>query len=275
MTEQTPPAVVPCNVRATDKTRDFEIIQVKAGVYERTHVILIETSRDNHLEYCGDRHYGNASILVRAIYMSGDAMRPGEFVGDMGGRMDSNSRSVKLTNGGVIIPGHLRNLHIGSFMFNKIIAWAQEFDENYTIVPISVVAGDAMTSKDKGIRNTFYENAGLRFIWSEGKHGLEGRSDPRLTVADLKLRKYWPNIERDYHLGAVESTWRELALAKDQVKGLRAANRYYRRKINHFHGRMRIAMSIINYPMYGILFLVGLGAGRGMEWVRETFPAWF
>lgn len=274
MTEHIPLAV-PCNVRATDKTEDFEIIQVTAGVYERTHVILIKTSRDNHLEYCGDRQYGKASILVRAVYLAGDAMQPGEFVGDMGGRMDSNGRSVKLTNGGVMIRSNLRNLHIGSFMFNKIIAWAQEFDENYTIVPISVVAADAMSSEDKGIRNTFYENAGLKFIWSKGKECLEGRSDPRLTVADLKLRKYWPNIERDYQLGAIETTWRDLALAKDQVKGLRAANRYYRRQINHFHGRMRIAMSFINYLMYGILFLVGLGAGRGMEWVRETFPAWF
>lgn len=263
---------VPMNIRATDKDTEFEIIQVKAGSYERTHAILIETKRENHLEHSGGLHYGRASIKVRAIYLAGDALRSGDPVGDMGGRMDSHGRSVKLTNGGVMIRDNLRNLHIGSFMFNKIIAWAQEFDETYTIVPIGVVAADAMTEKEKGVRNKFYENAGLKFIWDEGKFGISGRTDPRLTVGDLKYRKYWPNIERDYHLGAIEKTWRDLELAKDKIKGLKLANRYNRRKLNRFEGQLGIAMAFVNWPMYLVIFFVGLVAGRGLEWAQKTFP---
>ena len=266
---------VPFNVRATDKETEFEIIQVKAGSYMRTHVILIETKRENHLEHTGGLHYGRASIQLRAIYLAGDALRSGDLVSDMGGRMDSFSRSVKLTNGGVMVRDNLRNLHIGSFMFNKIIAWAQEFDQTYNIVPIGVIAADAKTEEDMGIRNKFYENAGLKFIWDEGQFGLQGRTDPSLTVRDLKLRKYWPNIERDYQLAAIERIWRDLELAKDRAKVLRAANRYNRHRLNRFEGRLRIALSFVNWPMYVVLLVAGFAAGRGLAWVQSTFPTLF
>lgn len=253
------------------KWSEVEIIEVREerpwGA--REHYLLVETSTSSarvagcELEYC------DASITVRATYLGGvdSSIMSGTLVCDMGGKMNSYQRTVKLTNGGVMVAPAMRGLHVGTYLFHKIISWAKQYDPTYKIVQFPLIAGDA-SAKNKDRRNKLYLNSGIRFVWT-GEPGIAGATAPDLTVGDLVPYAHWPNIQRDHQFSTLDRTWRELAALRERVRGLRASKRYYRREYETIRSRLRAIAGFFNYPLYIGFLVLGLLIGRALGWYQS------
>jgi hypothetical protein len=248
------------NVRISteDTTNSFEIIEVKHEHehYPRTHFLLIETQFKSQNWSSETTSTSTAKIKVRATYLYGSEgiYKAGSLISEMGGEMQSYRKSVRLTNGSVMIDSSMRGLHVGTYLFHKIVSWAKQFDPSYTIVPISVIAGDAYKD-NKDRRNKLYTNSGIKYIW-DGPEGMQGSSDPTLTVANLVAHAHWPNIQKDYGMRSLDKTWQELATLKDKIRGLKASKRYYRLEYRTIRSRLKAIAGFLNVPVcIGCVFL--------------------
>jgi hypothetical protein len=209
-------------------------------------------------------------IKVRATYLYGSEgpQKAGSLISEMGG--ECSGQRVRLTNGSVMVDGSMQGLHVGTYLFHKIVSWAKKFDLSYKIVPISVISGDGH-KKNKERRNKLYGNSGIRFIWDDPEL-RQGRSDPELTVSDLIAYANWPNIKKDYGLLSLDKTWRETSKLKEKVRDLRSSNRYYRREYKTLQSRMKAIAGFLNIPVcIGCLFL-GLAIGKILGWYQQLTP---
>lgn len=261
---------VQLSITSEDKQSEVEIIEVRDehrwGV--RTHYLLVEIlTRSVRVVGCELEHC-DASITARATYLGGSegSAMAGTLICDMGGKMSSYQRAVKLTNGGVMVASSMRGLHIGTYLFHRIISWAKQFDATYKIVQFPLIAGDA-DSENKDRRNKLYLNSGIRFIWS-GEPGVAGTTDPDLMVGDLIPYAHFPNIQKDHRFSALDRTWRELATLRERVRGLRASKRYYRREYETIRSRLRAIAGFVNYPAYILCLILGLIIGRALGWYQ-------
>ncbi len=239
------------------KNSNIEIIQVKdvRTPIEATHYILIETQSHQTVRTGHHQKIIDASIKVRATYISGEwACEAGTLICEMGG--DASSSRVRLTNGLVTIHESMRGLHIGSYLFHKIVFWAKQFDPSTKIAPITLISSDAY-HPNKNRRNSFYGNSGIKFDWHDQNQGA-GVSDPELTVSDLTPHAHWPNITCDSQLHSLDEALKQRALLKDRVRKLRHLNRYYRREFENTYARLKTVANFLNKPFYILFF--GLGA---------------
>ena len=239
------------------KNSDIEIIQVKDArtPIEATHYILIETQSHQIVRTGRHQKIIDASIKVRATYLSGEwGCESGTLICEMGG--DASSSRVRLTNGLVTIHESMRGLHIGSYLFYKIVFWAKQLDPSTKIAPITLLSSDAYHPNKKR-RNDFYSNSGIKFDWHDENQSA-GISDPKLTVSDLTPHAHWPNITCDSRLHSLDEALKQRALLKDRVRKLRHLNRYYRREFENTHARLKQIATLLNKPLYIICF--GLGA---------------
>lgn len=258
------------NFSSEEISNDIEIIEVKStnNYSQDIHYLLIETKLKSSSWSPNGEKIVNSRITVRATYLYGSqgGFKSGQLISEMGGELHHGRRSVKLTNGSVMVDSSMRGLHVGTFIFNKIISWAKQFDPSFTIVPISVIAGDA-GGNNKDRRNKLYTNSGIRFEWHDPKESA-GRSDSTLQVSDLITYTNWPNITKNQGMRALDKTWRELSVLKERNRGLRASQRYYRREYETIRARLRAIASFMNLPMYVICILLGLTIGRVLGWYQ-------
>ncbi|MEL7551954.1 hypothetical protein AAGV37_18940 [Pseudomonas protegens] len=254
------------NLTTEETTKDLEIIEVRNQnrYLESTHYLLIETRLKSATWSLQGTPTTSSNIVVRATYLYGDqgCFKAGQLISEMSGELNDSRKTVKLTNGLVKVDECMRGLHVGTYIFHKIVSWAKQFDPSYTIVPITVISSDA-GNENRDRRNKFYTNSGIRFIW-DGKEGREGRSDPKLTISELTPYSNWPNIKKDYGMRALDKTWRELSILKERTRGLRKTQRYYRREYETIRARLRAIASILDYPMYVIFLFLGLGIGKAL-----------
>lgn len=259
-------AEINVRISTNDTTSTFEIIKVQDEnkYYPRTHYLLIETELKSHIWSSETASTSTSKIKVRATYLYGSdgIYKAGSLISEMGGEMQSYRQSVRVTNGAVMVDSSMRGLHVGTYLFHKIVTWAKQFDPSYNIVPISVIAGDA-DKDNKDRRNKLYENSGIQFIW-DGSAGMQGSSDPTLTVSDLIAYANWPNIQKDYGMRSLDKTWQELATLKVQVQSLKAANRFCRRQYNTIESRLKILAGLISIPLCIGCLLLGLAVGKAI-----------
>lgn len=176
--------------------------------------------------------------------------------------MQSYRQSVRLTNGAVLVDDAMQGLHVGTYLFHKIVTWAKQFDPSYNIVPISIIAGDAYP-ENKDRRNKLYTNSGIKFLW-DGPAGMQGTSDSTLTVSDLIAYANWPNIRKDYGMRSFDKMWQELATLKEKARGLRASKRYHRLEYNTITKRLKVIAGFLSIPIcIGCVFL-GFAIGKAM-----------
>jgi GNAT superfamily N-acetyltransferase len=204
---------------------------------ERFHHILV-TVKTVLARYTGSGpEHQVGSIAVQATYLTGPNSRHGLIAGhisSMGGTFDTYSRSVKITNGSVMVRNGFKGLGIGSFMFDVIVKWALERDLSFKVSPIKVAEVDA-TEENQARRNKFYANFGVLFGAPMNEGIIGGWSDP-MFVGDLKSHTGWASrLDRlDYLNGlwAIGDEIQELLLdarshqyrvenLKDQIAHLR------------------------------------------------------
>ncbi|RVD75435.1 hypothetical protein [Pseudomonas koreensis] len=264
------PVKLNVNLTTEDITKNLEIIEVchRNTHVQDSHYILIETQLKSTTWSLQGTPTASSKITVRATYLYGSQglFKAGQLISEMGGELNDSRKMVKLTNGSVMVDGCMQGLHIGTYIFHKIVSWAKQFAPSYTVAPITVISGDAGKG-NKERRNKLYMNSGIRFIW-EGEEGREGRSDPALTISELTPYANWPNINKDYGMKALDKTWRELSILKERVRGLKKSQRYYRKEYETIRSRLRAIASFLNMPMYAICILLGLGIGKAFGWYQ-------
>lgn len=251
-----------------------EVIRVKDGGHNQEHFLLIETKTSRHRESLGrEEVYETASIEVTAHYLFGSCYDlVGQFVCDMGGSMKSYEKAVKLTNGGVIINiDRLRGLRIGSYMFHKVVAWAQHFEPSYRIVPITLSDGNDADDDNRERRNHFYEKFGLRFNYrtARGVERAGGRTDPDLTVSDLVACRKWPNIEPSYRFEALKKLALQFQKLRDNCKGGFSTARYYKRKATRIEERLKTFAGFINWVAYIVIAFAAFFLGRMFQYLSH------
>ncbi|VVQ23877.1 hypothetical protein [Pseudomonas fluorescens] len=260
------------NFTSEDINNNIEIIEVKyqTTYSEDTHYLLIETKLKSSNWSLQGIPNSSSRITVRATYLYGSrgGVRSGQFISEMGGELNYSQKSVKLTNGSVMIDGSMRGLHVGTYLFHKIVSWAKQFDPAFTVVPISVISGDA-DRENKDRRNKLYTNSGIRFIW-DGAEGMGGQSDPTLKISELIPYANWPNITRNHGLSALDNIWRDFSTLKEKSRGLRASKRYYRREYETIRARLRAIAGFLNFPGYIFCILLGLAIGRALGWYQGS-----
>lgn len=244
----------------------FETIKVTDEKRKATHFILIETTTTSTRLEVGEKCSSSGTIEVRATYLFGSQRDfVGKLVSEMGGNFPSYRTTVKLTNGGVQInSGDLRGIHIGSYMFNKIVAWAkEEVDSSYGVITISLSRTDAEPDNlDR--RNKFYENFGIRFVYRavDGIEKAEGSSDAALTVADLIARPRLAGIEMQRRFEGLDRLGAEFDKLRSECRGSRRIARACRKKLDSVEWYPRAIGYSINWVAYAIIAYIAFCVGK-------------
>lgn len=80
---------------------------------------------------------------------------------------------------------------MGTYMQNEVVRWAKtSIGQLGKVRPIRLVEDDARTKEEMNRRNRFYQQFGIRFIWSADpaiEEGRAGQSDPALTIEDVHV----------------------------------------------------------------------------------------
>lgn len=131
----------------------------------------------------------SGSIELSAYELDGRE-RQAVFMASMGGSYSFADQTYVLTGGTMMFNNSRhRGWHIGTYMQNEVVQWAKtHIGQPGKIRPIRLVEDDARTKEDMTRRNRFYQQFGIRFIWSTDptiKQGRAGQSDPALTIEDV------------------------------------------------------------------------------------------
>jgi hypothetical protein len=122
----------------------------------------------------------------------------GEFHGSY--RLYFNAVSLtssSMSKGAVFVdPPELRGQRIGTYLFNEIVQWAQQWPEA-TVNRIELLANDGR-GDNKARRNRFYEQFGLVFDYTDPEH-WEGQSRP-IQVGALKKVETWKQNIIEYRM---------------------------------------------------------------------------
>jgi len=171
--------------------------------------------------------------------------------------------------------GSLRGLHIGTYAFSRIVAWAKRLGDDLLVHPIRISVVDAYDNKNKKRRNSMYENFGLRFAYREsnGIPDAEGSSLSTMTVRDLIAYENWPNIHTTHWLDG----FKELAEAfRTERRERREHHRLYmlhRRRADRFEQKVAVVARYfhmaINWPLYVIVACIAFGVGQNWSGWRS------
>lgn len=246
----------------------FELIKVADTQRNQEHYLLVKTTYSKlGTDSDGDSVIMTASMSVEAHYIFGSRLNLiGQLVSEMGASINGFGRSTRLTNGSVMIRVEdLKGLHIGTYLFYKIVNWAITHAPGYKITPISLSNCDA-GEDNKDRRNAFYEHFGLVFDYrtENGVEKASGCSKAALTTDDLIRYQHWPNISVQH----LHSGLKDLAHSVDRMRrSLFEAKRCVRMHVrdrNKKNRKLQILAICINWPLYIFFTLIGVIVGRGL-----------
>jgi hypothetical protein len=244
----------------------FELVEVEDKERKQTHHLLIELKSSKlGTKVSGESNVTSASISLDVHYIYGSRIDLiGEFVSCMGASICGFDKSTRLTNGSVMIRIEcLKGIHIGTYLFYKIVNWAKINAPGYRIIPISLSSVDA-GEKNRDRRNSFYENFGLRFEYLT-ENGVEkacGRSLATMTTDDLIPYQNWPNITvRHVHGGLRRLAHDIVRMRRSLADSTRRLREHGKRRRNK-EGMLHLLAMCINWPMYFLFIVIGFTAGR-------------
>lgn len=263
--------------RHTNKLEDllcqssgFEVLAVTDPHHASPHYLLVEWESERHQSIRpAESRYLVSRIEVRAWYLYGPNVgRIGRLVTRMGGDLQW-ADNVRLTNGEVMIKlPELQGLHIGTYVFSRIVAWAKTLDQDIHIQPIRLAVGDARDERNRQRRNRFYENFGLRFAYHEKEEipHAEGMSLASLQLRDLVPYENWPNIRPTHSLDAFKELAHAFRVNQQKLRQSYRLALYYRRKANRIDEILsriaRRSRSLLRLPVWTAIAFIGYQVGR-------------
>lgn len=139
--------------------------------------------------------------------------------------------TVNFSNGYIVVEDPWKEMRIGTFMMNYLVAWAKTHYPDYQPVGISLSSNQA--GKDyKERRNRFYDRFKFRFIWDDTEC-KEGNLDPEMRVSDLHTTDKW---EERIKVFSVE----------EGMKGIFSESRQHRLDLRDAQHRMESAINARN-----------------------------
>lgn len=235
----------------------------------RTRRVAIEVVR----ETLTDIHNAETRVVSAAITLSAHLLdSSNRFSTISGGSFGGKYNYIlggeyKLTCGSILLPETWRGLHIGTYMQNQVMHWAKgEIGLPGKIVPISVVSGDALNEAERDRRNRFYEQFGIRFLWSEPVNGIEranGRSDPSLTINDLCTLDAVNGIRAFQLPGALH----DLALRTSDAERQAHEAKRAQQESKKWHER-EVAVAQGKSWLFGVIAIIGVILALLALWLR-------
>lgn len=135
------------------------------------------------------------TLELDARYVSGpmdqNQFIPAGHVSTMGGKGETCSRTVKITNGSVLVHSNMRGLGVGTYLFNEVVVWAKEFDGAFRVERIKVASTDANDETNMVRRNKLYAHFNVRFNDLPDNEGVTGGHSLPSHVEDLTPYDGW------------------------------------------------------------------------------------
>lgn len=246
----------------------LEVIKVEGKGRNDVHYLLVDVRRSKHQGDAGGiRTFYDASLTIKVHYIFGSRLDLiGEHVSTMGASITGHDKRVKLTNGSVMIHIEgLRGLHIGTYLFYKVVDWAKNNAPGYRIIPISLSNVDA-GPKNKDRRNAFYENFGLKFeyIAANGIEKASGRSLETLTTDDLIAYQNWPNIKCEPLHHGLERLARKFDRMRTSLSNAHQGLRYQQRSQRRKESKLDMLTRRINWAMYLVIAFLAFHVGKAI-----------
>lgn len=188
------------------------------------------------------------------------------------GEASGVSKNVCFSNGMVVVdPEWLRGLHIGTYVFNLLIAWAKDAYSDFEVVPIKLLINQARSDEDRDHRNRFYERFGFRFLFSDSEQ-REGASDPRLRVGELSTVDSWErNITVVDEANYVRELLKQLRNSQgDKEKALSTAKNLSDGHMERYMAAGKFCRRVI-LVYSGVAFLVGIFVCSNFPVVGKLF----
>lgn len=130
-------------------------------------------------------------IQLRAIGSFDRRENGGAVVMQMRGQASGSfANTVNFSDGYIVVEDPWKELRIGTYMMNHLVAWAKENYPNYSAVGIRLVHSQAY-DENKERRNRFYARFGFRFKWDDENTQREGHLVPELRILDLSTTDKW------------------------------------------------------------------------------------
>jgi hypothetical protein len=201
---------------------------------------------------------GHTPALGLSVMQYGNDRHGFPFLGSFGGRLDFTDMygvpHYIITDGSMLLPEGHRNLSIGTWCQNQVVRWVKSLPIG-NIVPISLSKNDALTESSKGLRNRFYEQFGIEFVWSTTEaHGVAGRSLAHPTTA-LVERSEVPRVQSQDLLSALNAADRDAAKVARRLADVE-------RKTQLLSDRLAVAQKRVGSHWRWLIPLV-LGAALG------------
>lgn len=103
-----------------------------------------------------------------ACYVAGSAANPGSLVVEWSAFYESPYRDdpgyAALGEGRIDLEiASLRGIGLGSLLMRPLVTWIKSHSCPVPIMPINLAADDAKTTRERDMRNRFYEKLGFRF----------------------------------------------------------------------------------------------------------------
>lgn len=156
----------------------------------------------------GDSVTQKASIRLRFRRIQSRYARCGRGSSSFDASYCNRTNTVSLTSAhhgsGAVnldLPG-LEGNRIGTYLMNEIVLWVKQWP-NAAVNSIELLAGQAI-GENKGRRNWFYEQFGLKFDWTDPERREVGCSLPMLVQQLNTVSKWQENIAERKVLDYVE-----------------------------------------------------------------------
>lgn len=247
----------------TSQTEIIEVEDKEGGI----HYFQVETSiKSSRCSKDQKTIWHREKISCSVHYVFGPKhARIGEHVTTMGGEFSHNSQLVRITNGQVMIqPDNLRGMGLGTYLMNKIVAWAKQFNSTVRVRVVNLSAVDAGPN-NRVRRNTLYENFGLCFNYREedGVEKASGASLAELTIADLICYQHLDGFKTRTPSAALDALGGYVGRLHENNINLHSRLRNANRdlfKLRHKSFANRVS-ELLNWVLYFVFFVFGLFCG--------------
>jgi hypothetical protein len=128
-------------------------------------------------------------IDLRTLGSFAGNIRAGDRVMEMAGSASSGFDTVSFSNGFIVVESPWQGLRIGTYMMNRLVAWAVKHYATYQPIRIKLLALQA-DGDNKERRNRFYARFGFKFVWADDEQ-LAGELEDQLRIGDLATTDLW------------------------------------------------------------------------------------
>lgn len=241
--------------RRIEKRTSIEKLKVVDSKFpDQPHYILLHITETFEQDVIDGKTMLAGDIELRADYFWGPlTSEVGELVSLMGGKSQSPTH-VKISNGDVTIRIHaLKGIGLGSYLFNRIVVWAKQFEPTRLIAPLHLTSGLDPDPQNTPRRNRLYEKFGIRLIFTDGIE--RGSSDPAMTIGEITPipQKSLPHITTHTGFREFQNLAQHITDLERKVRFERSRRRILAKKLSQAARLKNLASHLVFWGCAGVV----------------------